>query len=1126
MQKIHVLITQFIAVGFLLIALSNPAWASWPHTWGGGSDDRAGSVAHDGQGNLYVAGATSSFGAGASDVLIVKYSSAGQVLWSKTWGGGGDEDATAVAIGPDGYIYVTGRTSSFGAGWFDFFFLKLDTSGNLQPGSTTWGGGSYDVGHDIGFDSAGNIYVVGETYSFGPCCSSSVLMKFSPSGGAPIWTTSWKGPATYDAGYSLTVDSNFNVIVAGISWDYSVFPLHNSLLLIKYDANGNHVWSKNYSTPFPGQDESWNFRALTTDSAGNIYVGGRHANQCQTFDFSQCNLDTLVLKVNSSGNFQWANTWGGSGYDTAGSIALDPSGHLLVSGIEDVFGTPMLFVLSYDTVSGNLLSQSGRNQGTVSPGINVAGMVLDNTGNAFVVAAAQNNSGAWAGTSATTGTLPNSVVASPYSLGAPVAPTFGLNTITVLQTGVEDTGGGGSDVFISNVSPVGPTAPPAWIKLSTTGEPPAPKSGAIISVYDPSSNRLILFGGNTIAPCCTAYNDVWVLTNANGLGGTAQWIKLNPTGPSGFPAPRGHHSAVYDSANNRMIIFGGGQWNEISPGFFIFVPRFNDVWVLTNANGVGGTPQWIPLSPAAGPPAPRETARAVYDPATNRMIIFGGGNNGINDVPNDVWVLTNANGLGGTSAWIQLPPIGQIPPALQSHAATFDPITNRMTIFAGSTPSFTNDTYVLTNANGLGGLPIWIHLSPAGTLPAVRGTLTYGYDPIQNRLVIFGVGNSSGYLNDTWILTNANGLGSTPTWINTIPNGASCSPPAAVTTSGGTYDAADNRLILIRNGPDVPAAVGLEVWVLTNASGTTPAAPCTAPPTVNAGGPYSTPEGGSVTVSASGSDPNGDSLTYAWDLDNNGSFETSGQSVSFSASLLDGPSSYTVKVRATDLGGLSAESSATVNVTNVAPTVSASFGASSVSCGANNATLNVNFTDPATADTQTALISWGDGNTQTVNPANSPFSRSHTYAAAGSYTATVTVTDDDGGVGTTTTSVAVKFNTSGFLQPINADGTSVFKYNSTIPVKISFTNCNGSVPNNLAPTIRLTMISGATPGLEINEPISTSAADTTGVMRFSTNQYIYNLATKPLPDSSATYLITVTVPSTGQTATVQFGLRP
>ena len=219
-----------------------------------------------------------------------------------------------------------------------------------------------------------------------------------------------------------------------------------------------------------------------------------------------------------------------------------------------------------------------------------------------------------------------------------------------------------------------------------------------------------------------------------------------------------------------------------------------------------------------------------------------------------------------------------------------------------------------------------------------------------------------------------------------------------------------------------------------------------APPTVDAGGPYSVNEGSSVTLSASGSDPNGDSLTYAWDLDNNGSFETSGQSVSFSAALLDGPSSYTVKVKATDPLGLSAESTTTVDVTNVAPTVSASFASNSISCGPNNSNLNVSFTDPAAADTHTALINWGDGNTQTVSPATSPFLLQHTYALAGTYNATVTVTDDDGGAGTTTATVTVNFNTSGFLPPINADGTSVFKYNSTIPVKISFTNCDGSIP--------------------------------------------------------------------------------
>ena len=131
-----------------------------------------------------------------------------------------------------------------------------------------------------------------------------------------------------------------------------------------------------------------------------------------------------------------------------------------------------------------------------------------------------------------------------------------------------------------------------------------------------------------------------VLTNANGLGVPQTWLQIATTGTP--PPERTHYSSVHDQTNNRVIIFGGGQ---ISGG--TFSPLFNDVWVLTHANGLGGTSEWIQLAPGGPAPAPREGHRAVYDPSSNRMIIFGGGNNGIMSVPNDVWVLTNANGLGG-----------------------------------------------------------------------------------------------------------------------------------------------------------------------------------------------------------------------------------------------------------------------------------------------------------------------------------------------------------------------------------------------------------------------------------------------------------------------------------------------
>ena len=101
------------------------------------------------------------------------------------------------------------------------------------------------------------------------------------------------------------------------------------------------------------------------------------------------------------------------------------------------------------------------------------------------------------------------------------------------------------------------------------------------------------------------------------------------------------------------------------------------------------------------------------------------------------------------------------------------------------------------------------------------------------------------------------------------------------------------------------------------------APPTNQPPVADAAGPYSVDEGGSVTVVATGSDPDNDPITFAWDLDNNGSFETSGQSVPFSAAGLDGPSTQTIVVQVTDDGGLSATDQATVNVQNVAPTVGA-----------------------------------------------------------------------------------------------------------------------------------------------------------------------------------------------------------
>src|SRR5260221_9215154 len=97
-------------------------------------------------------------------------------------------------------------------------------------------------------------------------------------------------------------------------------------------------------------------------------------------------------------------------------------------------------------------------------------------------------------------------------------------------------------------------------------------------------------------------------------------LRNGPTdyGARNSPGKRWLHSAVYDAVNNRMIVYAGG-----SGGPYAF-PEFNDVWVLANANGLSGTPAWTRIKPAGAIPAPRGGHSAIYDPATNRMLVFAG----------------------------------------------------------------------------------------------------------------------------------------------------------------------------------------------------------------------------------------------------------------------------------------------------------------------------------------------------------------------------------------------------------------------------------------------------------------------------------------------------------------------
>ena len=179
-----------------------------------------------------------------------------------------------------------------------------------------------------------------------------------------------------------------------------------------------------------------------------------------------------------------------------------------------------------------------------------------------------------------------------------------------------------------------------------------------------------------------------------------------------------------------------------------------------------------------------------------------------------------------------------------------------------------------------------------------------------------------------------------------------------------------------------------------------------AQPTVSAGGPYTVAEGGTVNVSATGNDPNsGDTLSYAWDLDDNGSFETPGQSPTFSAVSDDGPGARTIKVQVTDSGGLSAVASTAVNIENVAPT--ATFNApASVFAGSPFTISLTGPNDPSSADITagfTYAFDCGSG----YGPFGASSTASCPTSAVGNLAVGGKVRDKDGGIREYNRTVAV-----------------------------------------------------------------------------------------------------------------------
>ena len=337
----------------------------WVKTYGDSSFDRGLDIAIDSSDNIYVTGYfidTINFGggnvtvtdpsSGGSDLFVLKLNSSGEFQWVYTVGGSNNDNGKGIDVDSSGNVYISGifkDTVNFGGGDitsygnFDIFVLKLNSSGVFQ-----WvyhaGGTGNDQAYPISVDTNGNVLVAGyffDTANFTPAsCSSKgsadiFVLKLTASG--LLNFIRCFGSSSVDYPWGVDFDSAGNAYITGgfsntINFDCGNTTSSGSqdIFVMKLNSSGNCQWV--YTVGDSDMDFGW---ALETDSSNNSYITGYFQD---TVNFgggnitSAGNRDVFVLKLNSSGVFQWVYTAGGTEDDYSYGLDIDSSGNIYAVG--------------------------------------------------------------------------------------------------------------------------------------------------------------------------------------------------------------------------------------------------------------------------------------------------------------------------------------------------------------------------------------------------------------------------------------------------------------------------------------------------------------------------------------------------------------------------------------------------------------------------------------------------------------------------------------------------------------------------------------------------------------------------------------------------------------------------
>ena len=545
----------FVSVG----ARANDGDFVWAKAMGGTGSEEGYGIAVDSSGNVYTTGpfeGTVDFdpgpdtfnltSAGGTDIFVSKLDSAGNFVWAKAMGGGGNDEGHDLTVDSAGNVYTTGYfagTADFdpGPGIFnltgvfaEIFVSKLDSAGNFVW-AKTMGCGMGDAGNGIAVDSAGNVYTTGwfdAAADFDPGPGAFILTPFPglidttfisklDSGGNFVWAKSLGGATNFtEGGMDITLDGASNVYTTGRFYDTvdfdpgpGVFTLTASstgamdVFVLKLNSAGSFVWAK--SMGGAGNEYAW---GIALDNAGNVYTTGSFED---TADFdpgsgifnltSMGDSDIFVSKLDSAGSFVWAKGLGNAGDDCGKGIALDRTGNVYTTGYFqgavdfdsgpgtfnlNAGGTYDIFLLKLDNAGGFIWAKGLG--GTVYDLLHGGRNAVDSASNVY-----------------TTGLFEGTADLDPGPGGFTLT-SAGLTDIFVSKLS------GPPDTTPPNVTDIAPTVTgPTSVTFAVTFDKPVQGFGDGADVVVNVTGSLV-GGGVTIVGCGTSYTVT--LTVISGVG--------------------------------------------------------------------------------------------------------------------------------------------------------------------------------------------------------------------------------------------------------------------------------------------------------------------------------------------------------------------------------------------------------------------------------------------------------------------------------------------------------------------------------------------------------------------------------------------------------------------------------